>query len=103
MTLKTIQLALPSRIEERAARFAMATGLIYQGGGIITVAEAAQLAGMEKAAFVQAVVALGPEMEEMIEQAFDMEAYREAKTEGGESIPWDKACAMLDEARQSPA
>jgi hypothetical protein len=64
----TLTFDTPPKIESAQARFALATGLIYQGGGIITVAEAARIAGMEERAFVEAASALGEEMEEMIQQ-----------------------------------
>jgi predicted HTH domain antitoxin len=100
MIMAIFQAELPNTVNDASARFALAAGLIYQGGGIVTVAEAARIAGMELPAFVQAARALGEEMEEMVEQAFDLEAIREAEEDmakpGGEPIPWERAKALMD-------
>jgi hypothetical protein len=95
----TLPVDLPPKIESAQACFALATGLIYQGGGRITVAETARIAGMEERAFVEAASALGEELEEMIQQAYDAvaiaEAYEEMKKPGGEPITAEELCKSL--------
>jgi predicted HTH domain antitoxin len=87
------------KVESAQLAFALAVGLIYQGGGIITVAEAAQIAGMEERAFVEAAAALGEEMEEMVEQAYDAEhcakALAEMEREGGKTFSLAEVCESL--------
>jgi hypothetical protein len=93
----TLTVDAPPKLESAQARFALATGLIYQGGGIVTVAEAARIAGMEERAFVKAASALSEEMEEMIQQAYDAPRIAKARArmerEGTKSF--DEVCAKL--------
>lgn len=95
----TALLQLPPRINESQLRFAAAAGLILQGGGRVTVDEAASLAGMDRRAFIGAIVALGPEMAAAMEDAIDADACREADEEmkqpGAKLIPFDQAMARL--------
>jgi ribosomal protein S21 len=97
----TLPVDLPPQMESAEsiadARFALALGFICQGGGRITVAQAAQIAGMEERAFFEKASAISEEMEEMVQQAYDNEhcaaALEQMKRAGGKT-------SSLEEVRQ---
>jgi predicted HTH domain antitoxin len=94
-----LQLDLPPAVSEANARFVLAAGLILQGGGAISVEEAAAMADMEPRDFVRAMRAGGRQMTRAIEDAIDADACREADEEmkrpGGEPLSFQDALAEL--------
>jgi predicted HTH domain antitoxin len=95
--LRDLPIPTPSRMDITQARFLYASGLICRGGGIVSVDEAAAIAGMERRAFIQAMIDQGSAMEEAIEDALDVDLYFEAKEEAARS---GEKPVSLDEALQ---
>jgi hypothetical protein len=100
MDANTLSFALPQRVDRAKAQLALAAGLIYQGG-VVTVEEAARLAGMERRVFIDAMRGLGRSMAEAIEDAIDGEASLAAEAEmeqgGAKPIPFEqllKECGL---------
>jgi predicted HTH domain antitoxin len=71
---------LPDKADLPAARFGIARSLIEQGG-IVSVNEAAAIAGMERKAFIKAMLELGGQTAEDIEDAVDVDRIKEVKAE----------------------